>query len=199
MIGPIARWAIKKAVSLTENAIRDSVRASEKAYREAEIKKEEDREAADPAYRAYKDAIREDARIAEEKHQRLREIEAEKQARFNRSSNFLWKASKWTYLICVLSGLFHVNINHYIICNSYLWDIQMRYDEHVRVGGSLMGSLMYHEFVTPTLFAVWVLVTVIWAGNELREPDKGYGKVLGLVPRILFGYIFVRILLALYF
>ncbi len=95
MIGPIAKWAIKKAVSLTENAIRDSVRASEIAYREAEIRKEEEREAADPAYRAYKDAVREESRIAEEESQRLRKIEADKLARKQAFCDLIIKLFFW--------------------------------------------------------------------------------------------------------
>jgi len=169
MIGPLAKWAIKQAVSVTAKAIQTDLAKSEKAYREAETKKEEAREAADPAYRAHKKALREKARIAAEEERIERETRIRKQDRRELVRKFLWWLSVAMYVVCVLYRLDYPELD------------------------------VYHRFVVNILASIWMFIVLMFAvsdqmvlGGESYSGGLGCGVVL-LIPLCWLGYIFLDI------
>ena len=177
MLGPIARWALKKAVSGTEKAVRGSIRASEERQRKAEMKQEAAREAADPAYRAYKETLREQERIAAETRRIAREVQQRKEDRLQRNRKLSFKASEVMYLICISYCL-------------YL-------SSQVR-GRAVQADWLLHDFVANILASVWILAVVLFAVSDFMNVADGSGNGLGcgvviLIPLCWLGYVFLVI------
>ncbi len=170
MIGPIARWAIKQALLQTAKAVDTKIAANKKAEREAEVRQEEEREATDPAYRAYKDAMREKARIAEEKAHIAQEVEDRKLARRELVRTLLWRGSQVMYAVCVFHRLF-----------------SPAYDYHFHLSS-----------VENILASIWMLIVLLYAVSDLVVlMNDSFGKGLGcgvvmLIPLCWLGYIFLE-------
>ena len=174
MIGPIARWAIKKTLLLTANAIDNKIAADKKAQQEAETRKEEEREAADPNYREYKDAVRKRERVAAEKARIAEEIETRKQDRREFVRRLLMHASFGMYIVCVMYRL-HCAFHHF---SCHFYDIPV-------------------ENILPP---IWMLIVLMFAisdfvvaGNDSYGQYQGLGcGVVMLLPLCWLGYVLLE-------
>ncbi len=185
MIVPIARWAIKKALLAAAQPIDKAIqdRATERQMDRllAEISKEKEREAFDPAYRAYKDAVREKECIAAEEAPIARETQERKEYNLYHCRKLLWNVSLGTYIICGL---------YCLINSSY-------HANHIQDIARQSGWFL-HDSVENALASMWVFATVLWAANDViifwdkkNVAPSGMGcGVIVLVPIMIWlGYV----------